>query len=162
MTRSEGPHAAKVVAGWLTCVALAIALGCGSSADPSEAGQADTADAVAEAEDASDAEREICDQLQSLVDAIVGQDADGSMRALDELQRAVDDGEPGALRDDGQAFFSTIYGEVPDPGSLTVEQSVEVGDQALRAAQPKLGAMLNTCAALGLAIEDLPTAADRP
>jgi hypothetical protein len=51
---------------------------------------------------------------------------------------------------------------VPNPGDLTVEETEAVGDRALAAAQPALQQLLDECARLGLAIENLPTGEGRP
>jgi hypothetical protein len=110
----------------------------------------------------TDGERAACEQVQELVDAIVAGEAVSAMTNLGELESALAESGNDELSTNGSAFFATISGTVPDPGGLTVEESAAVGDQALAEAQPTLGALLDECEAVGLAITNLPTDDDRP
>jgi hypothetical protein len=145
----------------LTVLSGVLLLGCGAGEEGSGGAGDGSASTPATGAPSAD-ERAICQRLQGLVDQVVAGEAEGSMRALHELEVAVGDSGPSQLRTEGEAFFTTIYGTVPDPGSLTPEESSQVGDDALRAAQPRIGSMLDTCARLGLPVQDLPTGPGRP
>ena len=97
-----------------------------------------------------------------MVDAIVAGEAVSAMTNLAELETALAESGNEELASNGSAFFATISDTVPDAGGLTVEESASVGDRALAEAQPRLGALLDECAAIGLAITNLPTGDDRP
>jgi hypothetical protein len=134
----------------VVALSAVVAVGCGGSGEER-----------ADAPTPTDGERAACAQVQELVDAIVAGEAVSAMSNLAELESALAESGNRELSSNGSAFFATISDTVPDPGSLTVEESSAVGDQALAEAQPTLGALLDECAAVGLAITNLPTG-DRP
>jgi hypothetical protein len=108
------------------------------------------------------AEREACTSLQGLVDAIVNREALSAVSGLDQMEQALAASGNTTLESSGRDFFETISGTVPNPGDLTVEETAQVGDRVLAAAQPALQQLLDECAQLGLAIENLPTGEGRP
>lgn len=137
-------------------VTFGAAAGCGGS------NAADEVTAPATGPEPAEAEQVACASVQGLVDAVVAGEAVSAMSGLTELESALADSENSTLETNGREFFETISGTVPDPGSLTVDETASVGDRALAAAQPKLQALLDECARLGLTIQNLPTGAGRP
>jgi hypothetical protein len=121
-----------------------------------------SADATSTTDAPSAEERAVCDRLQDVVDALGDQDRNAMLAGLDGLEQAVSGTANSTLTTDGQEFFATINGTVPNSGDMTIEESAAVGDAALRRAQPALDGLISECAALGLPMQGLPTAADRP
>jgi hypothetical protein len=141
----------------MTLVVAVVSLaGCAGSTSAEDGAEASAVPAPAAAE------RVACERVQALVDAVVSGEAVSAMSGLTELESALADSENSTLETNGREFFETISGTVPDPGSLTVDETASVGDRALAAAQPKLQALLDECARLGLTIQNLPTGAGRP
>lgn len=132
----------------------------GSLAACSSSTAADGDDEPAPPEPAA-AEREACTSLQGLVDAIVNREAISAVSGLDQMEQALATSGNTTLESSGREFFDTISGTVPNPGDLTVEETAQVGDRALASAQPALQRLLDECARLGLAIENLPTGEGR-
>lgn len=107
-------------------------------------------------------ERVACERVQQLVDAVVDGEALSAMSGLTQMEAALADSGSSTLETSGREFFDTISGTVPNPGDLTVEETAQVGNRALAAAQPALQQLLDECARLGLTIENLPTGEGRP
>jgi hypothetical protein len=143
--RSDAWHRVAAVA----VVVLAGATSCSSAAD----------DAAGDVAAPTADERTACSRLQDLVDTIASGEPLAAMGSLSELESALAASGNETLSSNGREFFATISATVPDPGALTVEQTEAVGDQALAEAQPRLGALLDECAALGVGIDNLPTEA---
>jgi hypothetical protein len=146
MTSDPGLRRRRWLAPWVVAVA-ALAGACSSTT---------TAEPAPEPEP-TDQERAACERVQGLVDAVVAGEALSAMDGLGQMELALAESENPTLEDNGREFFATISGTVPNPGDLTVEESAAVGDQALATAQPRLQALLDECARLGLPIDNLPT-----
>lgn len=120
------------------------------------------ADADEDASEPSEGERAACEQIQDLVDSVAAGEALTAMDDLAALESALAGSGNEVLATNGAEFFATISDTVPDPGSLTVEETAAVGDRALASAQPRLRALLDECSSVGLAITDLPTGEEQP
>lgn len=101
--------------------------------------------------------RAVCTDLQAMVDALNADRSVLAVQALDRLEASAAASTDDVLRTSGERFFRTINGTVPDPGSLTPAQAMEIGDRALAETEPAITALLDRCAELGLTIRNLPT-----
>lgn len=110
----------------------------------------------------TDNERTACERVQELVDAVVAGEALSAMSGLGQMELALAESQNPTLEDNGREFFATISGTVPDAGDLTIEESADVGDRTLAAAQPTLQALLDECSQMGLPIDNLPTGDEQP
>jgi hypothetical protein len=127
-------------------VAAAVLSLCACSGPDDEPAEAAPADA-----------RAVCTDLQAMVDALDAGRSVLAVQALDRLEASTAASSDEVLRENGRRFFSTINDTVPDPGSLTPAQAGEIGDRALAATEPAMGAIIDRCAELGLTIRNLPT-----
>lgn len=106
-------------------------------------------------------ETEVCSALQSVVDELAAGQGMDALVGLDALRSAVDATSNEALRAGGSQFLDAISRPV-DVGSLTVEESVALGDEVLADGGAGLEAMGRECERLGEPVEVAVTTPDDP
>jgi len=124
-----------VVTAGLAVFGLVAAAGCG--------------DAAVEATPDQEA---VCGGMQSVVDQLEAGRGLAAMTGLEELVVAVGATEDAELQRSGRVFLDAISRPV-DYESMTVEESVALGDEVLVEASAGLDALGDRCAAVGLPIE---------
>jgi hypothetical protein len=100
---------------------------------------------------------EVCDSLQTMVDELAAGRSVLAVQALDRVEATAAATSDDQLRSGGESFFAAVNDTVPDPGSLTPEETGAVGDRVLGGAAPALSTMIDRCGELGLPIDNLPT-----
>lgn len=97
-------------------------------------------------------ERAVCDALQAIADELAAGEGPDALAGLDELATSVAATDNEELRSGGEQFLDAIS-EPVDVGSLTVEESVALGDQVLADGGAGLEAMGQECERLGDPVE---------
>jgi hypothetical protein len=99
----------------------------------------------------------VCDSLQTMVDELAAGRSVLAVQALDRIEATAAATSDDQLRSGAESFFGAVNDTVPDPGSLTPEETEDVGDRVLAGAGPALSTMIDRCGELGLPIVNLPT-----
>lgn len=128
-------------------VLAGLASGCGSDGASDPTASAD--------------EQAVCRALQGVADELAAGRGMDALAGLDALRSAVDGTANEALQAGGTQFLDAISRPV-DVGSLTVEESVALGDEVLAEGGAGLEAMGRECERLGEPVEVVATTPDDP
>jgi hypothetical protein len=97
-------------------------------------------------------ERAACDSLQRMVDDLEAGEQTAALEELATLDDLVRDSGNQVMVDAGVRFFSAIS-EPVDYGALTVDESIELGNQVLEESALGIDALGTECDRLGLTVE---------
>lgn len=103
----------------------------------------------------SEDERAVCAALQEMIGHLQVRQGRSALESLDRLQRSAAESRNPQLVDAGKQFFTAI-GQPVDTGSLTVRQSVDLGNKVLAEGGAGLAGLINECRSVGykLSIDD--------
>lgn len=97
---------------------------------------------------ASSDEVAVCAAIQEMVNRLASGDGPGGLQSLTAIEAATGATDNETLRSAGEAFFASIGAPV-DYGSLTVQESVDLGNEVLSQASTHFNGMADECARLG-------------